>query len=160
MSKFNCLAICIQESRFKSNYFFKLKNLNCFYKNIYFTTLAHGGVCIYLNIFEGEEITITSQYQVVAIKIKFPFKIIICSIYLPGSENISKNDLNNLTSQFDLPYLILGDFYSHNSIWGSNKTDIRGKIVEEFINDNNLNILNNIDCPTHFSLAYKTFSRS
>lgn len=158
-SKFNCLAICIQESRFKSNYHTKLKNFTCFFKNSFSGSIAHGGVCIYLNnLFDGEEITISSQYQVVAIKVKFPIKFIICSIYLPGSENISKSDLTNLTSQFNLPYLLLGDFNSHNTIWGSSRTDSRGNIIEEFIDENNLNILNNINCATHFSFAYQTFS--
>ncbi|XP_046807404.1 uncharacterized protein LOC111687197 [Lucilia cuprina] len=75
-----------------------------------------------------------------------------------GSDSICENELNNITSQFDLPYLLLGDFNSHNSLWGSSRTDSRGKIVEKFINNNNLNILNKPECATHFSLAHKSFS--
>lgn len=159
LSKFSCLAICIQESKFKSNSYYKLKNYTCFFKNENSGTNAHGGSCIYLNnMFDGEEIHITSQLQVVALKIKFPVSFIICSIYLPGSENLSKSDLDNLVSQFDSPYLLLGDFNAHNHIWGSNKTDMRGNIIASFIDEKNLNILNNISCSTHFSFAYKTFS--
>lgn len=40
---------------------------------------------------------------------------------------------------------------------GGSKLDDRGKIIEEFIDIKNLNILNNGD-NTHFSLGYKTFS--
>ena len=35
-----------------------------------------------------------------------------------------------------------GDFNSHNSIWGSNKTDKNGREIEEFLTDNNLVFLN------------------
>lgn len=159
LSKINCLAICIQETRFKSNNHVTLRNFTCYHKNVNTSQIAHGGVCIYVNnTVESEEININSDIQVVAIKIKFPIKCIICSIYLPGSENISENALNNIVNQFNLPYIILGDFNAHNSIWGSGRTDARGKVVNKFIDDNELNILNNIDCPTHFSLAYRTFS--
>lgn len=159
LTKINCLAICIQESKFKSNCYTFLRNFTCYYKNLNNVTTAHGGVCIYLNnMVDAEEIHLNTDLQVVAIKIQFPIKCIICSIYLPGSENISTNALNNIVNQFDLPYILLGDFNAHNSIWGSEKTDSRGKILHKFINNNDLNILNNINCPTHFSLAYRTFS--
>lgn len=159
LSKINCLAICIQESKFKSNFYTKIKNFTCFYKNVNSTNTAHGGVCIYLNnTVDGEEIQLNTELQVVAIRIKFPIKCIICSIYLPGSNNITKNELNNLVNQFDQPFILLGDFNSHNTIWGSDKTDSRGNIVNSFLNENDLNILNNINSHTHFSFAYKTFS--
>lgn len=159
LSKINCLAICIQESRFRSNCYTNLKNFKCFYKNVDSTSIAHGGVCIYLNNnIDGEEIQLNTELQVVAIKVKFPIKCIICSIYLPGSEGISRADLDSLISQFDHPYILLGDFNSHNPIWGSEKTDSRGKLIQKFLEDNDINIMNNVNFPTHFSFAYKTFS--
>ncbi|XP_075167662.1 uncharacterized protein LOC142239777 [Haematobia irritans] len=134
-------------------------DINIDLNNFISTSNAHGGVCIYLNSsIEGEEILLNTELQVVAIKIKFPINCILCSIYLPGSESISKNELNNLTRQFDLPYILLGDFNGHNTIWGSERTDSRGKIIGQFVNENDLNILDNISCPTHFSHAYGSFS--
>lgn len=159
ISNINCLAICIQESKFKSNYHKNIKNFKCFYKNLNTTNTAHGGVCIYVNnMVEASELQLNTDLQAIAIKISFPIKCILCSIYLPGSETLSKSSLNNLINQFDLPYMLLGDFNSHNTMWGSEKTDQRGKIIYDFINENDINLMNNINCPTHFSLAYKSFS--
>lgn len=38
--------------------------------------------------------------------------------------------------------MIVGDFNAHHPLWGSNKTDKRGKDLEEIILDLNLAILN------------------
>ena len=38
--------------------------------------------------------------------------------------------------------MILGDFNSHNTIWGSTHTNIRGRILESFAEENGLSILN------------------
>lgn len=159
INRFDCLALCIQETRFRQNSETNLKNFTCYYKNNYTGTIAHGGVCIYLNnMFKGEIVNINSQLQVIAVKIKFPMQFIICSIYISGSETFSENNLANILSQFDCPFLLLGDFNAHNSIWGSTKTDSRGKMLERALDTNELNLLNNINHPTHFSLAYRTFS--
>ena len=37
----------------------------------------------------------------------------------------------------------MGDFNSHNEIWGSNKTDKKGKIIESLLNKHHLCIYNN-----------------
>ena len=51
------------------------------------------------------------------------------------------SSLNNV-NQLAPPYLILGDINGQNRIWGSARTCGRGNIVEEFLNVNNLNVLN------------------
>lgn len=48
------------------------------------------------------------------------------------------------------PFIITGDFNSHSELWGSDKTDGRGKIIEKVLDNDNIIILNNW-APTRFN---------
>ncbi|KAL4123028.1 hypothetical protein QTP88_015260 [Uroleucon formosanum] len=48
--------------------------------------------------------------------------------------------------------MILGDFNAHCTMWGSEKTDYRGKIIEKILENENIVILNDTS-PTHINLA-------
>lgn len=48
-----------------------------------------------------------------------------------------------------------GDFNSYNSLWGSNKTDVNGQLIEEFIDDNDLVCINNGEGMRYNSLRNK-----
>ena len=37
----------------------------------------------------------------------------------------------------------MGDFNSHNEIWGSKKTDKKGKVIESLLNQHQLRMYNN-----------------
>ena len=43
----------------------------------------------------------------------------VCSLYLPPGDNISLTDLSDLISELRIPFIIVGDFNAHNSIWDS-----------------------------------------
>ncbi|KAF0763014.1 Endo/exonuclease/phosphatase domain-containing protein [Aphis craccivora] len=51
-------------------------------------------------------------------------------------------NIENIIHQLQQPFIIVGDFNSHNPIWGSHKTDTRGKIIEELLTQDNLVSLN------------------
>jgi hypothetical protein len=53
--------------------------------------------------------------------------------------------------------MILGDFNAHCTMWGSKKTDYRGKINEKILENENIVILNDTS-PTHINLANGTLS--
>ena len=82
----------------------------------------------------------------------------ILNIYLPNTTNITTDTLNKL-----LPYLtpsafIGGDFNAHNSLWGAdNKTNPRGRLIEKWLEDNNLITLNNGE-PTFHRLTSSTYT--
>ena len=63
----------------------------------------------------------------------------MCSVYITPSEELKKSDLNNLIE----PFIIIGDFNSHNEIWGSKKTDDKSKVMESLLNQHQLCIYNN-----------------
>ena len=53
----------------------------------------------------------------------------------------SKYHFNKIVHQFDRPYLMCGDFNAHNEAW-SDREDDRGRALEAFMIDNDLNLLN------------------
>lgn len=50
------------------------------------------------------------------------------------------------------PFIITGDFNSHNTRWGSKSTDKRGKEIEKAFEDDNIVLLDNNE-PTHINIA-------
>lgn len=66
----NPIALCIQETRFHSLHIPKCTGYIPYYKHCESNSNASGGVAIFLrNDIHGEEITINSNLQVVAVKI-------------------------------------------------------------------------------------------
>ena len=61
----------------------------------------------------------------------------ICSIYIPPSDDIDKNELKKLIGQLPRPFILLGDFSICKDM---NK---KGKMLEKVINEN-MCLLNNI----------------
>ena len=66
----------------------------------------------------------------------------LCSIYLPSHQQIDENKLENLIQLMPKPFILLGDFNSHNTLWGCKENDTKGNRIENFINKNNLCLLN------------------
>lgn len=117
---------------------------------------AKGGVITLVDkSIYSEAVDLNTGLQAVAVKIFHPLKLTICNIYLPPNEFIELSQLNQILQQLPSPFLIVGDFNSHSSLWDHNciRPNTKGKIVEEFLDSNNLILLNN-GAPTHFSFAY------
>ena len=45
----------------------------------------------------------------------------ICSIYLPPTDQVTKEDMRDLLKELPGPVLLLGDFNAHNPLWGGKK---------------------------------------
>ena len=101
------------------------------------------------------EVPLTTNLRAVAIRATLHKTITICSIYIPPNTPITVHQLIDLYNQLPKPALILGDFNAHNPMWGGNRTDNRGKIVENVINTSNVCLLND-GSPTYFHTGYKT----
>lgn len=145
--------ICIQETNFKANSKGKLKGFKCYNKNRHYSNIASGGVAIFAKEYlPAEQIDIQTEIEAVAIKIQAPATISVCNIYLPNSQSLDANEIKDLIKQLPKPFILLGDFNSHNTIWGSNKSDTRGRQMENIIDEEDLIILNNGQ-PTHFNMS-------
>jgi hypothetical protein len=95
------------------------------------------------NTLESEDIPIVSDLEVTAALVKFVKHLCICTIYIPDSKIFTKHLLSDIICQLPKPFILLGDFNSHNVAWGCSHTDDRGKSVEEFLDDESLFLLNN-----------------
>ena len=141
----NPYIICIQESHIKPPQIPKIKNFTSYHKepNLSPTDRARGGVITFVNNdYSSSEILINSPLQVIATQINYPINMTVSNIYLPPNQKFSENDINNIVEQLPSPFLIVGDFNSHNSIWGSLKTDKKGRIIERIADDWMLTIMN------------------
>lgn len=79
-----------------------------------------------------------------------PLKFTVVSIYILPDQVFSITDLENILNQIPTPVLIIGDVNSWSVLWGSPATSSRGAILEKFLLDSDLMVLND-GSPTHFS---------
>ncbi|GFX38432.1 putative RNA-directed DNA polymerase from transposon X-element [Trichonephila clavipes] len=76
--------------------------------------------------------------------------------FLPPNTVIHQHDLNNLVDQLPAPFIILGDFNGHSTLWGSTKTNPRGRQIEQVLSDHCLCLLNHEE-PTYFHEPTRSF---
>jgi len=142
----------------KHNTTFPIKGYNGFFKNRQTYLRASGGVAIFVNnLIESSEIHIQSPLEVIAVSIRLKTSLCICNIYLPDSTNLTLNDLNDIIKQLPKPFIFLGDFNSRNQIWRSHHTDQRGKIMEKFLENEQLILLNTGEYTRH-NATHKSLS--
>lgn len=152
ISRLSPTCICLQETNFTSNYCASIKGYVHFFKNRLQCNRASGGVAIFIKPYTIPEIiNVNTNLETIIIKIKYPFALTICNIYLPNSSALNISDLNNLISQLPSPFIIMGDFNSHHFYWGSAKCDTRGKSIAEWLDDHSDILLLNNGQPTHFN---------
>lgn len=154
------LIICLQETQLKPENIIRLRNYEILRKDYCGGMRACGGVAIFVkNTVHYEVLNINSPIQVMAVKIHHPMKFTLCNIYIPPSQTIEKVDLLNILNQLESPYLLLGDMNAHNTAWGSNDNNQKGKILESILNqNNNLVLINQPGVPTHFNFSSQTES--
>ena len=136
---------CLQEIKTRDGDNLSLKGFDCYKKcHAAANGSATGGVAVLVK--RGtphQEVNLRTPLQAVAVTISLHTTITICTIYLPPGRNTDElSDLDNLVSQLPAPYLLLGDFNAHSDLWGDQPLRQDGKIIEEFISNNDLNILN------------------
>lgn len=150
--------LCIQETNFKDSKHGNIKGYNCSFKNRCNTNHASGGVAIYIkDHIPYQEVIIQSNIEVSAIRILSPVQINICNIYLPNSYKFAEQEVTDIINKMQKPFLIMGDFNSHNRIWGSNKTDSRGIMLEEIFDKLDTIVLNTGE-PTHINTSNNSYS--
>ena len=88
------------------------------------------------------ELKLTTVLQAIAVSVSLDKEITICSFYIPPYFQLQSQTLDSLLEQLPPPYLLLGDFNGHNVLWGCNKNNPRGEIIENFITTNDLCLMN------------------
>lgn len=140
--KFQVLAF--QETKLRSNTNFSIPGYLHYLREGHVNRNAHGGVGIFVHQdVPHMPIDITTEIQAVAVKVNIEQEFTVCNIYSSPSHILTEQALNDLISQLPTPIILLGDLNGHNIVWGSERIDARGRIIEKVMNHNNLNILNN-----------------
>ena len=166
----NLAAICLQET--------KLGNIspNCGHNFIFHRSpppageRAHGGTCIISSkSFPQKVIQLDSTLQACAVQIFINKWITVCSLYLePGLESrlvdragnprqLEVEDLQALIDQLPQPFILLGDFNAKHTMWGEDRYDHRGLIIEELLDRNDI-VLMNDGSSTRFDIVHNSTS--
>ena len=143
LSLFNPKICCLQETFLTPNDNLEVRNYSSYHYINNDCQRASGGASIMIHsTVPHRKIDLNTNLQAIAIKASLNKSITICSIYIPPNKRISQNDLENLLLQLPQPYIICGDFNGHSELWGCSDTNDRGKILEDFITENNLCLFN------------------
>ena len=113
-----------------------------------------GGVLIFVrDSIPFTQITYNIELEVVGCKILVGnMALTICNLYVPPKfdNNILLAELGKLKDVLDKPFIITTDFNAHHYSWGSSYVDARGKILNDWVLDNNYVVVNAGD-PTYVS---------
>ncbi len=88
---------------------------------------------------------IHSPLQFVTIKDFINSFYSLCSLYLPFSVPIERNELDNLLNALPFPLLLLGDFSGRHPLWDDDALNPCGLLIASFTEDLVLEILNSGD---------------
>jgi len=114
---------------------------------------ASGGAIYVKTFFPSKQINLKTHLEAIAISIQLnEINFNVCNLYLPNQTKIELSNIENIIKQLPKPFIILGDFNAHCTMWGSEKTDNRGKIIEKLLENDNIGILNDMSS-THINLA-------
>ena len=136
-------VFCLQETFLKPEDNFTFKGFTT-YNHIQADCLrASGGSSIFVHSScPQREIKLKTELQAVAVSVTLEKEITLCSVYIPPSFALRSQHLNSLLQQLPSPFMLLGDFNGHNILWGSNDTDPRGELIEDFITKNDICLMN------------------
>lgn len=152
INELNPCIISLQETHLKYNQqTFPPKKYSAFFHNLPTNTTSKQGVCLFVHkSIPHRFIDINSPISAVAVEIELKYKLTIVSLYIPPDQKFDSSELENIITNISTPIILTGDFNSWSPSWGSPTLNSRGKLVENFIANKNLTILND-GRPTHLS---------
>ena len=104
-----------------------------------------------------EILSLNTSLQAVAVLVTLHRTITICSIHIPPRSGVKLEEIDNLVSQLPSPYLLMGDFNAHGTLWGNPTNNTLGDTIENLIENNDLCLLND-NSPTYLHPETGTFS--
>lgn len=127
------------------------KHYNGFFHNLSTNITAKQGIAILVkNTIPHKLIYTDPNTASIAIEIDIGLKFTFINTYIPPNQDVSESNLKRILNKTNPPVFLTGDFNSWSTLWGSATSNSRGKILENFILNEDLIILNNGN-PTHFS---------
>ncbi|GFX54006.1 putative RNA-directed DNA polymerase from transposon X-element [Trichonephila clavipes] len=154
--QYHPVCVALQETFLKSFHTTKIRRYGCVRKDTEGPSVSEG-VCIFTSLdVPSSALPLHTSLQAVAVRIHSTSLITVCCLYLPPNVVIHQHDLNNLVDQLPVPFVILGDFNGHSTLWGSAKTNPRGRQIEQVLSDHCLCLLNHEE-PTYFHEPTRSF---
>lgn len=145
----NPIAVCLQETQLVPGTSPSFKGFTIYHCHGPNTLRPSGGTAILVRSHVPHcHIAVNSTLQATAVRISNVLEraITLCSLYIPPTSKLMLNELCGLVEQLSSPYILLGDFNGHNPIWGTHPINAKGKVLELFIGNNDLCLLNT---PSH-----------
>lgn len=142
--------VCLQETKCKRNQIPHIpKKYNGHFYNTHDTSKQGTAILIKKGI-PYKLINVSTPLCYLAIEINLSITLTVLSLYISPQDTVTTSHLDNLILNINSPLLILGDMNGWNPLWGSPNSNKRGKIIEDFLVNSNLSVLNN-GSPTHLS---------
>ena len=164
LTEYQPSIIALQETKLPPNVNYNIKKYQSYNKN---RNADGGGVSLYIsNEMPATAVQLDTELEAVAATVFFEnLKLTICSIYLPPGIEFPTDNFDELLNKLPSPFIILGDFNSKNSSWGSplpetqtpNLTYRRGTELLNILETNSLHLLNT-GKPTFFRSYNSYFS--
>jgi ribonuclease HI len=140
LQKYCPAVICLQET-FLNDTSLSLKCYSMFH--ILNPEGNGGGVSIAVdNTVPHSQVQLDTQLQAVAVQLSIPHSITICSLYLPPHLKWTEDEITTLIHQLPEPYLLVGDFNAHSTLWGCSSTDRKGHCIETLLTEQDICLLN------------------
>ncbi|GFU61594.1 putative RNA-directed DNA polymerase from transposon X-element [Trichonephila clavipes] len=97
----------------------RVRGYNCVRWDVDGDASPTGGVCLFTShLYPSNIVTLHILLQAVAVRIHIHSLVTVCCVYLPPNDVVPQVDLNKLVSQFQAPFILLGDFNGHSPLWG------------------------------------------
>lgn len=143
-------VILINETWLKSQQDFHINNYNIIRDD---RTDGYGGIAVLIrkNVnFQQPKLNIatTDNIQYAIIKIQ---ELYIVTLYIPKQNKNVKKMLEEIHNKLDGQYILMGDLNARSRVWGCSDNNSNGNQVGEFINENDLHLLND-GTPTRINL--------
>ena len=145
--------IGLQETKLAPAMRCAVKGYSVFRRDLVSQTIAHGGVLLAVhNSLPARQLPLQTTLQAVAVRVHVLHReITVCSLYLPPGIPLPVVELRQLFLELPAPVLVVGDFNAHSTAWGCDTTGTRGHLLETFISDESLCVLNTGQS-THFTM--------
>jgi hypothetical protein len=88
-------------------------------------------------------VKINSKLPATAVRMSLNWPLTLCCLYLSPSLQWTLSDLIGLYDQLPHPVIFCGDFNAHSPVWGPQRLDAKGQIIEDLLTQTNLVLLNN-----------------
>lgn len=135
-------VICVQETWLTSNFDFLIPGYNVLRQDRPGNIRA-GGCAFFIHATVSyRDIGITSLLECGAVEIFFPnHTISVVNLYHSGP-HFHLKDLQNILNQITSPVVFCGDFNAHNPLWGSERLDAKGRVIDSLLEASDLVLLN------------------